>query len=304
MHRYAVFFGDVALDEYYSAPAFPAGGDKLIVQTLEPQFGGMVANAAATFAHLGGTTTFMSQLNSGALTQRLLANLRELGIYTDHVIIDDAVPDSKCIIVVSGDQHIVIIPALNISHTELTPEAFEHVAGADFLFTTLTDARPFRMGELSAVEVFAALRDRGVRIAMDLDVYNLENHPSELIEHTDVLFMNRLGFSRFVEYGNDVSALLAGGAEAILVTRDGDGCEVHTREGVESIAGHEVDVVDVTGAGDTFSGSFLYAYQASGDLSYSARFANASAAMSTLKHGGRAGMTSVAAVEQFMKQAS
>ena len=32
------------------------------------------------------------------------------------------------------------------------------------LVTTLTDARPFRMGDMSAPEVLQALRDRGVKI--------------------------------------------------------------------------------------------------------------------------------------------
>jgi ribokinase len=69
----SVFFGDVALDSYYAAPHFPAAGDKIIVEALPAQFGGMVANAAAIYAHYGMPTSFMSQLNSGPLTRKLLA---------------------------------------------------------------------------------------------------------------------------------------------------------------------------------------------------------------------------------------
>lgn len=297
---YAVFFGDVAQDEYYRMPAFPVANDKVYVEALPPEFGGMVANAAAMYAHYGRTTSFISQLNSGPLTQRLLEQLRDLGLQTDHVIFDESVPDSHCIVMLSGDQHIVLIPSLGITETELGDAVWHHMLGAEFLFTTLTDAIPFRRGDGTAADVLAELRHNGVLVVMDIDVFNPENHRSGLVEHCDVLFMNALGYSRFVESGNDVRALLAAGAEVIIVTLDRGGCVVHTPAGVVRIDGHDVPVVDVTGAGDTFSSSFMFAYLASRDAAESARFANAAAAMSVGRPGARGGITTEQDVRAFL----
>jgi len=299
---YAVFFGDVAQDEYYAMPYFPSGGDKVYVETLPTQFGGMVANAAAIYAHFGRQTTFSSQLNSGALTHKLLGQLRELGVATDHVIFDEQVPDSHCIIMLSGDQNIVLIPSLGITRTELTDATWEHIRGAEFLFTTLTDAIPFQRGSMGATEVLAELRRHGTLVAMDIDVFNPENHSSGLIEQCDILFMNGLGYQRFVESGNDIVALLAAGASAIVVTLDSEGCRVYTSGGVEHITGHAVPVIDVTGAGDTFSSSFMFAYMTTRDPFESARFANAAAAMSVGKVGARGGMTSEDDVRTFLER--
>lgn len=299
---YAVFFGDVAQDEYYAMPYFPSGGDKVYVETLPTQFGGMVANAAAIYAHFGRQTTFSSQLNSGALTHKLLGQLRELGVATDHVIFDEQIPDSHCIIMLSGDQNIVLIPSLGITRTELTDATWEHIRGAEFLFTTLTDAIPFQRGSMGATEVLAELRRHGTLVAMDIDVFNPENHSSGLIEQCDILFMNALGYQRFVESGNDIVALLAAGASAIVVTLDSEGCRVYTSGGVEHITGHAVPVIDVTGAGDTFSSSFMFAYMTTRDPFESARFANAAAAMSVGKVGARGGMTSEDDVRTFLER--
>ncbi|WP_181174189.1 carbohydrate kinase family protein [Mesorhizobium sp. B2-3-11] len=301
---YSVFFGDVAEDEYYLAPHFPVAGDKVIVEALPSQYGGMVANAAAIFANYGMRTTFISQLNSGAHTQKLLGQLRRAGLDTDWVIFDEAVPDSKCIILVSGEQHVVIIPQLGITRTEISTAMFEHIAGAEFFVTTLTDARPFRMGDRGAPQILAALKERGTRIVMDVDVYNLENHPSGLIEYCDILFMNSIGEQRFTGCGYDIEALIAGGTTAIVVTRDSEGCELHCAKGVTRIPGHKVEVVDVTGAGDTFSSSFLYAYSATKNLVAAAEFANAAAALSVGKVGARGGMGTAEAVRAFIKSSN
>lgn len=301
---YSVFFGDVAIDEYYIAPYFPVGGDKVSVQTLPEQFGGMCANAASIFANYGIPTSFMSQLNSGALTQRLLKELSDSGISTKFVIFDESVPNSKCIILLAGDQHIVVIPDLGITHTEITPDAFEHMANAEFLFTSQTDSIPFRMGQKGAQEILRDLCERGVKVVMDLDVYSLAQHPSGLIEYCDILFMNSLGYQRFIDCGNDVQWLLNNRTTAIVVTKDSEGCDLHTLGGIERIPGYPVEAVDVTGAGDTFSGSFLYAYSTTNDLAAAARFANAAAALSIGRVGARAGRTDATTVRAFMESQS
>ncbi|HEV7622493.1 MAG TPA: carbohydrate kinase family protein [Amnibacterium sp.] len=304
MTRHSVFFGDVALDEYYVAAHFPEAGDKVIVQALEPEFGGSVANAASIFAHYGAPTSFIGQLNSGALTQRLLAQLREQGVDTRFTIFDETVPDSHCIVLLSRGEHIVLIPTLGITHTEITPEAFEHMAEAEFVVTTLTDAKPFRMDGLGAPQVLDALRDRGVKIVLDLDVYNEENQGSGLVEHCDLVFMNSLGAERFAGSGGSIDRLLEGGALAVIVTRAGEGCELHTPAGRALVPGIPVEVVDVTGAGDTFTSSFLWALSAGSDLLSAATFANAAAARAVGTVGARAGVASREDVEEFLRSHS
>jgi sugar/nucleoside kinase (ribokinase family) len=231
----------------------------------------------------------------------LLGQLREQGIETRYTIFDDSVPDSRCIVLLSGDQHIVLIPTLGIVHTEITPEAFEHMAEAEFLVTTLTDAKPFRMGPLGNVEVLEALRHRGVKLVLDLDVYNPENHHSGLIEHADIVFMNSLGLERFNNAGGSISALLRGGATAVVVTHDSDGCELHAAQGTIAVPGIPVEAVDVTGAGDTFTSSFLWAYSTRGDLTAAAVFANAAAARAVSKVGARAGIATPAVIDDFIR---
>lgn len=300
--RHSVFFGDVAQDKYYEAPHFPSKGDKVIVRELPSQFGGSLANAASIYAQLGSPTSFISQLNSGALTQELLAQLRAQGVCTEHIIFDEAVPDSYCIVLISGDDHVVLIPTLGITHSEISEAAFEHIATAEFFVTTLTDARPIRMGELAAAAVLEALRKRGAQIVMDLDVYNQENHRAGLIQHCDFLFLNAIGAARLVESGEVIDGLVHGGATAVIVTRGNDGCDIHSVAGTISVPAVPTLVVDVTGAGDTFTSAFLHQYSQSGDLKDAAEFANSAASLAVAKVGARGGLATRAEVEKIQNR--
>jgi len=60
-------------------------------------------------------------------------------------------------------------------------------------------------------------------------------------------------------------------------------------------------VVDVTGAGDTFCSSFLYARSQGHDLTSAATFANAAAALCVAGLGARAGAVAPDAVIQIMR---
>ena len=52
--------------------------------------------------------------------------------------------------------------------------------------------------------------------------------------------------------------LFNGNVKLVLFTKGKDGAEAHTKDKIVKIPGNSVDVVDTTGAGDSFIGSFLF----------------------------------------------
>ncbi|MEO5934795.1 MAG: carbohydrate kinase, partial [Duganella sp.] len=80
-------------------------------------------------------------------------------------------------------------------------------------------------------------------------------------------------------------AVQARGARDVIVTCGGQGV-FHTRDGeLVWLAAHEVDVVDVTGAGDAFSAAVCWSlYQGSGDLTLACRRGLKAAAMTLESH--------------------
>ena len=141
---------------------------------------------------------------------------------------------------------------------------------------------------------------------LDLDVADLQPGDLDLIGTVDLLFVNRIGFDR-LRAGRGATesadALIAGGLSHLVVTRDADGCIVHTASGTITVPGIAADVVDVTGAGDAFCSAFLFALDASADAGLAALFANGAGARATEAHGARSGVATVADVIRYLDAA-
>ncbi|AMB58305.1 carbohydrate kinase family protein [Microterricola viridarii] len=305
-----VFVGDVALDEYFTAESWPALGDKAWLDPLPAVVGGMIANAASVHAALGAPTRFLTTMNDGAISQRLLSDLETGGVDTGLCLVDNELADSRCLIFLSGGQHVVLTPRIGDQRFELDAERFQVLSAARSLYSSIGDLRRLRHGALTPLEILRALRASGTRIVLDLDVADLEPGDLELIGTVDLLFVNRIGFDR-LRAGRSASdcagALIAGGLSHLVVTRDADGCIVYSAGAPTatpiSVAGIAADVVDVTGAGDAFCSAFLFALDRTADAGLAALFANGAGARATEAHGARSGVAGVGDVIRYLEVA-
>jgi sugar/nucleoside kinase (ribokinase family) len=96
-------------------------------------------------------------------------------------------------------------------------------------------------------------------------------------------------------------ALLALGAEVLVITQGERGCQVWIEGHPHHIPGFPVQVVDTTGAGDAFHGAFIYAMLQGWDLPRVAAFSNAVAALNCQTLGGRRGLPTLAEVETLLE---
>ena len=76
------------------------------------------------------------------------------------------------------------------------------------------------------------------------------------------------------------------GVGNLIVTRGGHGALVLSADGVQEIPGVSVEVVDTTGAGDSFDAGFVYAFLNGWSLERALRLACACGSLSTRAAGG------------------
>jgi len=299
------FIGDVALDEYYSAPYFPKIRDKVLLQTLPAQMGGSIANAACVYTSFGTSASFLTALNSGPLSQKLCSCLNENGIDTAYMVWDDTLPDSKCIIILAENEHTVLIPTLNLQKMEISDKAFNALCRSDYLYSTFCELRPLYYKGMPAKEVLSKIIQSGCRLWCDLDVAEVRDGDEFFFELIDTMFINETGYDRLNKFtGNEpVNWMLSKGINNVIVTKAEQGCSVYSK-GIDTITipGIHVSVVDVTGAGDTFCSAFLFAHTKGLEIRLCAEFANAAAAQAVTKIGARAGAVGITKVFEFMSE--
>ncbi|HEY9088778.1 MAG TPA: carbohydrate kinase family protein [Anaerolineaceae bacterium] len=302
--KYCVYIGDVALDEYYRVDTWPGVKDKALVDALPAIPGGMIANAACVAAALGLNVKFLAMLNSGPVTRFLLEDLEKSGVDTSMVIFDDRLPDSKTMIFLVDDEHTIFIPRLGIEAIYITREQLEFLAGAEFVYTTPTEIGALRCEEMDSAAIIDYCRAQGAKLVYDLDVDYVRDGSEERYQRLDIAFFNEVGFDSYrrdLDYRAAADRLLGYGLELVVVTLAENGCIVFTRAETLRSPGYPVDVVDVTGAGDTFCSSFVYALSLGKGIAYAAAFANAAASICVGKLGARAGAVSKEEVERVLR---
>ena len=296
---YAVYIGDVALDEYYRAARWPGIRDKENVEVIRSVPGGMIANAACVRASLGKKTLFWTCMNGKEISRFLLKDLSDRGIDTSLSVTDDSLPDSKAMIFLVGDEHTVLIPELKIDHIDITDEMMEVMKNASYIYSTSGTLMTLRYHGRHWNDFSDEIRKAGGRVIVDFDVDYERNGDDNRFATVDIGFFNETGYDSVRQdrtYEQQAEKLHSLGMKLVIVTLAEKGCIIY-EENKEPLAvpARQVEVVDVTGAGDTFCSSFCVMMDEMG-IQKAAEFASAAASICIGSLGARCDTLSEEAV--------
>lgn len=303
---YVVALGANNVDEYYEAPYWPAVGTKVLVEKLSHEIGGMIANAACVMGHYGLETYILDVLGDDAYTDEILRQLDEHGVNRDHVAIQKQRANDKTLIVLTEGERTILVVESTKPDPTINPATLELIASARYLYTSIDGLA--LLGDVDG-EDFSAIRKGGVRIVLDVEGASISDveRDRRYCHEASILIFNQSGFEGFGGGEAPVetaSRFMERGVEIVVVTQGSRGCRVFSGGTHLEVPGIAVDVVDTTGAGDTFNASFVFGLEQGWDLLETAQFANAAAARSTLAFGPRTGCATVADVASFLRDRS
>lgn len=296
-----VAIGSVCYDEYYTAPAWPPEGDKVMITPGPRIVGGMIANAASVFAGYGADTYLLDSMNGGENNRALLRDLEGFGIKTSHVHFDAAIPDARCLIVQTPAERTILVVERGIEGRVLTAEQHSLMRSAAVVYTTMAEFTKFENAPALAKE----LKESGTLLAFDVEPSTFGTTEDPLFGVADILCFNKQGFERYAA-GCDqkvcIQKLLEGGAKAVTITLGKDGCYGKTLQVEQKLPAIDLPVVDTTGAGDTFNASFVYGFASGRPFGQALRFANAAANHAVTVMGARGGVAKEQQVYGWMKE--
>lgn len=286
--------GSINVDLVVGADRLPLPGETVLGGRFSVHDGGKGANQAVAAARAGAAVSMIGAVGHDEHGHRALAALEAEGIDTSGIRRVEGEPTGVAIIAVGprGENQIVVAPGANAAFT-LTDADLERIAGSQVLLTSHEVPNAVIVPALRAASESGA---RGI-----LNPAPARGIPAEILHLGPILTPNE--HELVVAIGNDetegaLDELAARHAGPIIVTQGPAGALLARGDRRERFAGFLAsEVVDTTGAGDTFNGVLATWLAAGASLEEAIVAANAAASLSVGAAGAREGMPRREAIE-------
>ena len=248
--------------------------------------GGSAANTAACLASLGGQVRFVGKVADDELGRVFADDIRAVGVVYDTPPGESGGPGTgRCLVLVTADAEKTMCTSLGAGATiDPADLHFEAIAAAGVLYMEGYLVGPPDTTK-TVYEAIAVARRHGTVVALSASdpgwVAFQRDALVGLLDEVDVLFANEpeaLGLSGQPDLEGAVNWLLDR-CPTVAVTLGADGCVIARRGGgrVRVPAVPVEEVVDSTGAGDSFAAGFIYGLVQGLDDATSARLGSLAA---------------------------
>lgn len=285
--------GSCNMDLTVEADRRPQAGETVMGNRLIVSPGGKGANQAVAAARLGMDVYMIGCVGADSYGDMMLNALRDSGVKTDYVtVLGDATTGTAHIILAEGDNSIIVLKGANERVTkDIVDASFNVISSSDLVM--LQHEIPLETVGYIIDKCFEA----GVPVMLNPAPYM--DIPKEWIDKVTYITPNEHEASLMFP-GESCDEILLSHEGKIIMTAGGDGVLYGENGKVSHVEGFKVEVVDTTGAGDTFNGAFAVARSEGKDLKESIRFANAAAALSVGRIGAQGGMPRRKEVEELL----
>ncbi|MBR0461657.1 MAG: carbohydrate kinase family protein [Erysipelotrichaceae bacterium] len=302
MAKHLVYLSGAAIDYFYEIETFLKEGDACKCVPLGVKTGGCVLNAATVSSKLGSEVKVVDYLKKNDEgTQMLLQSLKEKGVDTSHIRFGEDVVNGSCLIMKKGDEKCIYVIEPVRPFFEEDESLRDILYNSSYIYTLMhLVKKAFRN-----TDILKEARKHGARIVFDGSSQYQEEYEKEMVlDLADAFFMNKEAYERFHEScGFDpITHLLEKGAEFCCVTDGSRGASCYSKEGVYSLPAYKVNVVDSTGAGDSFAGAFLHFRNKGISLKDCLEYASACGAYACTKEGGMAGAITEKELLKFLDE--
>jgi sugar/nucleoside kinase (ribokinase family) len=276
---------------------------------MKLSYGGDALNESSILSILSVDTSLVSVIGDDEIGCRVLSHLKECRIKTDNVAIASGLVTGMNIVLTDseGERHFITNPEsslrkLSLEHILPYVDSFSDVVSFASMFVS-----PM-LGIVEMEELFSKIKERTGRILIsDMTTAKRGEKIDDiagLLKHIDYLIPNLKEASLLTGESDPIKnarIFTEHGAGAAVIKCGSDGCvyKLGEREGV--IPAYHANVVDTTGAGDSFVAGFIYGIINGMNIEDCCRFANATASFVTEDVGTTGKLTGLDQVQQRMK---
>ena len=247
--------GSAMMDLTTYSHMIPEPGQSIIGELFTTGFGGKGANQAVMAALCGAKVHFIGSVGRDLFGDSIAENFQKLGIDSDGIQRSNT-PTGVAHIWVNGEgeNRIIVIPGSN--HEIEIPKAIASLNDIENLSVVVAQCE---IRQNVTLAVFTAAKARGAITILNPAPF--EALSDELLAMCDWLIPNETEFKSLTDVTPYEDENLTGfrSGKNSIVTLGAQGAVVISADGsISRIPAPKVSVVDTTGAGDAFVGSFAY----------------------------------------------
>ncbi|MBR2665828.1 MAG: carbohydrate kinase family protein [Methanobrevibacter sp.] len=271
-------FGALNVDKLYSVENIASKDEESFIKGETDTPGGSAANTMVGLSRLGCSTSIIGKIAEDDDGDLIEYNLAINGIYTNNLIYSETGATGKCLGFVdsNGERCLYIDPGVNdeIRLDEINPL---NIMRCKIMHYTSFVGDSFN----TQIELLDLLNKECI-LSFDPGMLYVQKGFDELkpiLDRTDILLINESEL-RLLCNNNESSlkelaiGFLDMGIETVVIKQGSKGVFAMNNNETCEVESYKCDVVDTTGAGDSFNSGFLYSYLKGYDLEKSCQIGN------------------------------
>ncbi|MCU5330725.1 ribokinase [Bacillus wiedmannii] len=277
--------GSISMDLVAVSKKRPKAGETVIGEAFHTIPGGKGANQAVAAARLGANVAMVGAVGNDNYGTVVRNNLENERVFIDYVVpVTDTATGIAHIVLAEEDNSIVVVQGANaLVNESVVDRSKDLLIKADMVVLQLEIP-------LETVKYVLAICEEH-NIPVMLNPAPAQVLSEDVLEKATYITPNEHE-CRIVldDFTSPIEGLLAKYPNKLLMTEGSKGVRFHNGTEIVHVPSIAVDVVDTTGAGDTFNGALAVALSEGETLQKAIRFANIAGGLSVTKLGAQGGM--------------
>jgi ribokinase len=274
--------GSINADQVVRTNRIPNIGETIIGASFDVVPGGKGANQAVAASRLGAKTDFIGCVGNDSNGEYLIKNFIDNKVSVDSINKTNTSTGVACITVCNGENSIIVVPGANfLVDKSIIDKNIDKIKNSKIVLLQLEIP-------LETVRYIVNIcYENNVKVILNPAPY--VELDKEIIDKVTYLTPNEHE-AELMFNSNKYDEIVSMYPNKLIITLGEMGAMFHDGEKVVLVPAIKVDVVDTTGAGDTFNGALAVGIINGYSLEQCIRYANKAASLKIKKLGAQTGM--------------
>lgn len=279
-----VVVGSINVDMVFTSDKRPSAGETILGNTFSLIPGGKGANQAVAASKLGAESIMIGCVGSDVNGNFAVDSLNSAKVNTEFIDVLHEIPTGVAnIVVAENDNSIIVISGANYEVDKTVIDRYKNVIlSADIVLLQLEIP-------MEAVEYTLEICKKN-NVSVILNPAPAVELSSQMVGNATYITPNEHELKVILGKDCNIEEEMKKYPNKLIVTLGAKGVKYYDGNEFKHIPSCKVEVVDTTGAGDTFCGALASALVRGEELQHAIKFANKAAAYSITKLGAQSGM--------------